>query len=185
MANKIFIMEMKEKAQKLVREKIPGTRKGSNEPACEHSIRVGERLEQHGYPEDTVIAGILHDVLEDGGVLVSELREMGFSDRTIALVEHASHDPTIKGSDARWIVMMADIVKDGDADAWAIKTADIMDNLETCHTMRPQRRMFLRMTKGPLFLSLVKERIKSELEEEFHKVLQKGMEEEGIKWQGL
>jgi hypothetical protein len=40
-------------------------RKGTNIPYLMHPVHVGRILERHGWAEDVVIAGLLHDVLED------------------------------------------------------------------------------------------------------------------------
>lgn len=51
----------------LVKSKILGTRKGSKYlPNCDHSLRVYESLKKHGFDEDTQMAGLLHDIIEDG-----------------------------------------------------------------------------------------------------------------------
>jgi len=40
-------------------------RKGTDRPYVEHVFAVGDILENAGYPEEVVVAGILHDVVED------------------------------------------------------------------------------------------------------------------------
>jgi len=143
-------------AEELVRSKILGSRKGSSEPASEHSFRVRDALKQYGYTEEVVLAGLLHDIIEDSDVTESVLRELGFSDRTRELVLLCTHDERIEDGDKRWIVMMANLIKAGDKEAWAIKTADITDNLRSCHTMAKERCKFMREAKGPFFLNISK-----------------------------
>ncbi|HEY3380541.1 MAG TPA: HD domain-containing protein [Vicinamibacterales bacterium] len=41
------------------------TRKGTTVPYIEHPVAVARLLEEHGYDEDLVVAGLLHDVVED------------------------------------------------------------------------------------------------------------------------
>jgi (p)ppGpp synthase/HD superfamily hydrolase len=36
-----------------------------NSPAYIHSLRVYELLKNHGFDEDTQLAGLLHDIIED------------------------------------------------------------------------------------------------------------------------
>jgi hypothetical protein len=40
-------------------------RKGTDIPYIEHPVSVALILEQHGYPEELVVAGLLHDTVED------------------------------------------------------------------------------------------------------------------------
>ena len=47
------------------------------EPAYEYSIRVADTLKKYGYPQDVVVAGLLHDIIEDGGMTMKEL-DLGF-----------------------------------------------------------------------------------------------------------
>jgi guanosine-3',5'-bis(diphosphate) 3'-pyrophosphohydrolase len=48
-------------------------RKGTGFPYVVHPIRVAEILDRYGYDEDVVVAGMLHDVVEDAGVTHAEL----------------------------------------------------------------------------------------------------------------
>ncbi len=144
-----------EKAETLVKERIKGHRKGiPDEPSFKHSFRVAERLRQEKQKEEVVLAGLLHDVVEDGDVSLKELRKEGFSPRIVELVDLCSHDRTIKSSDGRWVVMMARLVKAQDKEAWAIKIADITDNLAESASMSPDRAKFMRTVKVPLLLAI-------------------------------
>ncbi len=59
---------------------------GRNEkPVIMHSIRVGIELFDRGYPREVVLAGILHDVLEDSGFSEASLRRE-FGDEVAELV---------------------------------------------------------------------------------------------------
>lgn len=144
-------------AMQLVRERIPGNRKGSDKPAYGHSLEVGEMLREAGFGEEVCVAGVLHDVVEDGDMSLEELRSLGFSHRVVELVGLCSHDNAIEGGDARWVCMMANLVKAGDADAWSIKLADILSNIGDSGTMPEDRRDFLRNVKGKMLLSLTKD----------------------------
>lgn len=141
-------------ATSLVQARIPGFRKGSDIPAYTHSLRVRDILLAHGFDSETCIAGLLHDVIEDSDVTFDELKTLEFSDRVIALVDLCSHDETIKTGDARWMKMMARLVDANDVHAWAIKLADILDNVRSCGTMDPDRAWFIRNVKAKLVLAL-------------------------------
>lgn len=74
------------RAEELVRTRIPGMRKGTTDkPAYTHSFHVRDLLEEHGYGPEVCLAGLLHDIVEDGGVSLAELRAVGFSERVMRL----------------------------------------------------------------------------------------------------
>lgn len=144
----------KEQAIHLVQSSISGTRKGSLEPAYQHSLRVGQRLEDYGYAESVIVAGVLHDIVEDSAVTLADLTEQGFSREVIHLVDICSHDMTKSEGDERWVMMMARLISEENKQAWAIKIADIWDNALSATTMTPERCAFLRNVKAPLLASI-------------------------------
>lgn len=144
---------------KLVTQKIPGVRKGTTEPAYQHSLRVAERLTRHGFDHDVVLAGLLHDIVEDGETTLEELHGMGFSKRTLRIVDLSSHNLTVPNGtalekDQRWAGMVARLERAGDADAWAVKVCDLIDNLIGSVTLPPERRAVFLELKGPVYLRL-------------------------------
>lgn len=143
-----------EQARLLVAERITGTRKGSDEPAYIHSTRVSDALARFGYSEEVVIAGMLHDIVEDGATSFDELRAFGFTERVIDLVRLCTHDDMIEGGDRRWIKMMAGLIDADDSEAWAVKIADLTDNLKSSHTLSADRQKFMREAKAPFLLRL-------------------------------
>jgi len=143
-----------DKAKQLVEARIPGTRKGSDEPAYIHSIRVSDLLARFGFSENVIVAGMLHDIVEDSETTLDDLRKQGFSERIVELVRLCTHDDLVEGGDARWIKMMAGLVDANDKDAWAIKIADLTDNLQSSDTLPPDRQRFMREAKGPFLLRL-------------------------------
>lgn len=143
-----------EQARLLVAERIPGTRKGSDEPAYIHSTRVSDALARFGFSEEVVIAGMLHDIVEDGATSFDDLRGFGFSERIIELVRLCTHDDMIEGGDRRWIKMMAGLIDADDTEAWAVKIADLTDNLKSSDTLPEDRRKFMRDAKAPFLLKL-------------------------------
>lgn len=64
-------------------------RKGSGVPYIEHPMAVAMILDRAGFDEDVVIAGLLHDVVEDTEVTLAEVRGQ-FGDRVAALVAACS-----------------------------------------------------------------------------------------------
>src|SRR3954466_13385740 len=70
-------------------------RKGTTFPYVVHPIRVAEILDRFNYSEETVVAGILHDTVEDANVMYDEIAGT-FGERVSTLVEKASeHDKTL------------------------------------------------------------------------------------------
>jgi (p)ppGpp synthase/HD superfamily hydrolase len=143
----------------LVSERIPGVRKGSTEPAYQHSLRVAERLQRHGYDLNVVLAGLLHDIVEDGDTSLEALRNMGYSARTLDIVDLSSHDMSLTVNtglqkDRRWAGMVSRLERAKDADAWAVKVCDLIDNLIGSVTLPPDRQAVFFALKGPTYLAL-------------------------------
>jgi (p)ppGpp synthase/HD superfamily hydrolase len=68
-------------------------RKGSDVPYVQHPVHVAIILLKHGLPEEVVIAGLLHDVVEDCGVAPSEILA-AFGDAVTALVAGVTEQKT-------------------------------------------------------------------------------------------
>jgi len=146
-------------AEELVKARILGGRKGMpGEASYLHSFRVRDLVSKcHHWddPEyDVFLAALLHDVVEDGGVTFDELRAMGFTDRTVALVDLCTHRMDIENSTERWLLMMARLVEARDDGAWRIKMADLTDNLTQCRGLSSENRRFMVETKAPLMVRL-------------------------------
>ncbi len=153
-------------ARELVSTRILGTRKNSIEPAWQHSERVASNLERHGFSSDVVLAGWLHDLVEDSDpqhpVTFEHLTALGFSDRTVALVDLATHSSasdhasklTQHQKDQRWARMLERLEAAADPDAWAVKLSDVTDNLRGCHVMPIDRQIVFYQLKAPVYLEL-------------------------------
>lgn len=142
-----------QQAEALVKERILGTRKGlPYQPTYLHSFRVSTILRNNGFDEDAYLAGLLHDVIEDGGVTVRELQDNGFPERVIELVRLCTHDSAIQNKDLRWILMIVNLEKADSRDAWAIKLADVFDNFLDSHAFSKHRADFMRDVKIPTLL---------------------------------
>lgn len=141
-------------AEQLVAERIPGLRKGMDKPAYLHSMHVRDILREHGMSEEVCLAGLLHDIVEDGDVSLDELKAMGFSQRIVDLVDLATHDDTLATGDERWVCMIARLVKAADVDAWQIKIADLASNIGDSAGMPVDRRAWMLTVKAPLMLKV-------------------------------
>ncbi len=141
--------ELRDLAEGFVK-RIPGKRKGRETPAYEHSYHVRDLLRDYGASEAARTAGFLHDVVEDAGVGLEELRVFG--DRVVELVDLCSHDSTMQDKDERWRKMIDRLIEANDKDAWMIKLADVFDNFRDSHAMTKERSDFMRDVKIPILL---------------------------------
>jgi len=138
----------------LVKSTILWTRKGTEDiPNYLHSLRVNESLKKYNFDEDTQMAWLLHDIIEDGWMTFEELKELGYSDEILHLVDLATHDMTINDSMEKRQKMLKRLMEENNKNAWAIKLADISDNLLECHLMPNKEKLdrFLNK-KCPVFI---------------------------------
>ncbi len=103
------------------------TRGGHGRPYLEHPIQVAELLRDEGYGEAVCAAGLLHDVVEDSGLTVSDVVE-GFGSRVGALVEALTEDATIEDWEERKLALRESVAESGPECA-AIYIADKLANL--------------------------------------------------------
>lgn len=143
------------RAKMLVKEHIKGNRKGMPEmPNYAHSLRVAHLLKVYGFNEETRLAGLLHDIVEDGDVSFEILENNGFPKDVIDIVRLCTHDMAIPHKDRRWVLMVTKLAKADSGAAWAVKLADVFDNLMDAHTLPKEREMFMREVKVPVLLSV-------------------------------
>ena len=147
-------VSLREQGEQLVKERILGTRKGSDDPQYLHSIRVAKTLEEFGYDEEVILAGLLHDIIEDSDMTWDELRDAGYSDRTLEMVDLCTHKEDIPNGDARWVEMVGRLAVARDPEAWAVKIADLSDNMKDAGTMPEDRMWFMREVKAPMLLNV-------------------------------
>lgn len=161
--------ELYDRALHLVRDSIKWTRKWSQAPAFLHSMRVADRLFLSGYSLEIQLAGLLHDIIEDGWYTKERLLEIWFSRRVVELVDLCSHDKTIEDSFERWQKMIKRLKETNDKDAWAIKVCDIIDNLSECDLMEDKKLERFLFKKAPVFRELIEEEFKwTGLEKNFY-----------------
>jgi (p)ppGpp synthase/HD superfamily hydrolase len=63
-------------------------------PYVEHPIAVAARLDEHGYGEEVLAAALLHDVVEDSGTSLDEIREE-FGEAVAGLVGALTDDEAL------------------------------------------------------------------------------------------
>jgi (p)ppGpp synthase/HD superfamily hydrolase len=98
-------------------------------PFIDHSLAVGELLAEHSYPDETIAAGLLHDIVEHAEVEPSSLRER-FGDEVADLVEALTEDPSIADYEERKEEHRARVAAAGPA-AMAVFAADKAANVMT------------------------------------------------------
>lgn len=96
-------------------------------PTLFHSIRVGISLYRHNYTENIVIAGLLHDLVEDANISIAEI-ENKFGIEISKLVEVETKDSSITDEIEKADHLIEKLLKFGN-DALIIKAADLLDNL--------------------------------------------------------
>ena len=116
------------------------TRKGSDIPYLVHPVHVSTILLRHGYPQDAVLAGLLHDVVEDSGIPLARI-EAAFgpsvADIVATLTERKrEEDGAGRPWEARKREALAELRRASPA-ALAVKAADIIHNT---HTLASQLR---------------------------------------------
>ena len=110
--------------------RIRQERKGTTYPYVVHPIRVGEILWRHRAKEDTVVAGILHDVLEDTRVTEAQLRRR-FGRRVTEIVKGVT-EPDKSLSRAKRMEETIDRLRaETDPAVWMVAAADKLDNVRT------------------------------------------------------
>jgi len=99
-------------------------------PVILHSIRVGLHLYNLGYNKYIVIAGILHDVVEDTKTTIDGIKSK-FNANVSKLVEANSFDEKIDDRIQSYKENFERCRKAG-KDALIVKAADILDNADFC-----------------------------------------------------
>lgn len=103
------------------------TRKGAaQEPYVNHVLEVAELLAAHGAPTVAIVAGLLHDVVEDTEVTPAEL-EASFGPEVAAVVAEATDDKTLP-KETRKALQVSKAPHKSDA-AKQLKLADKISNL--------------------------------------------------------
>jgi len=101
-------------------------RKGNNMPYIVHPLTVGFILQENGYNEDVIIAGILHDVAEDTSYTLKDI-ENSFGKNVSDLVAGVTEDKSIKDWDEQKDEYL-NRLENASEEVKAISGADILDN---------------------------------------------------------
>lgn len=93
-----------------------------------HSIRVGLYLQRHGGSKEVVLAGLLHDVVEDTNATLEEIEEE-FGPRVAELVSAMTYNEELESRERSQDSVIR--CKRLGRDALTIKAADLVDNLRS------------------------------------------------------
>ena len=113
------------------------TRKGNDIPYITHPLSISLILSQAGASEDVIVAGILHDVVEDSDAELDDVRNE-FGDNVAELVKAVTEKDKSLSWESRKRTALAHI-KDMSHDALLLKSVDVLHNLsELAHDVEEQ-----------------------------------------------
>ncbi len=103
-------------------------RKGEDLPYITHPIRVALLLAQHGFSEEVIAAGLVHDILEDTPITESELREE-LGDMVGDIVTAVTNNDFLSWKDKKRAYVES--VRAASVEAKAVALADKIHNAES------------------------------------------------------
>jgi guanosine-3',5'-bis(diphosphate) 3'-pyrophosphohydrolase len=101
-------------------------RKANGHAFIGHPRRVAALLAAHGYPPETVAAGLLHDVVEDTDHTIEDV-EAAFGTEVARLVAALTEDPSLAYDERK--AAHRDDVRAAGAQAQAVFAADVLANV--------------------------------------------------------
>jgi len=109
-------------------------RKGSSTPYIAHPFAVAMILDRSGFAENVVVAGLLHDVVEDCGVTLATIT-LEFGAEVASIVAAVSEEKTdASGAKRPWADRKRDhiaVVASASVEARAVALADTLHNLSS------------------------------------------------------
>lgn len=117
-------MTIVEQAIKLALDAHSGQKDKSGQPYILHSLRVMESVRRHGFPDTVQVAAVLHGVLEDTSLTLSDLHRYGVPYDSLSIIQMVTHDDVIEYED----YIAAIIASDNDENI-VVKFFDVFDNL--------------------------------------------------------
>lgn len=109
------------KAIELAYEAHLGQVDKGGKPYILHPMTVAMTLATNGYDENTIVSGLLHDVVEDTPYTLEDLKDFGFSTETIEALRLLTHDKSVAYMD------YVERIKNNKIAA-AVKQADLLHN---------------------------------------------------------
>lgn len=103
-------------------------RKVRDVPYIVHLVHVSVILLRHGFAEDVVIAGLLHDIVEDQDVALDQI-ETDFGPPVTEMVAALTEQKQMDGADRPWVVRKRELLsqlRQASLGAAAVKAADTL-----------------------------------------------------------
>lgn len=136
-----------EKAVAMAKQAHSGQYRKTGEPYIVHPLAVKKILEEWGMDEDTVIAGVLHDTVEDTDITLDDIRRE-FGDSVAFLVDGVTklstarrgmrdidtYLPSTKDNFLRLMIALGDDIR-----VLIIKLADRLHNIRTLSALPPDK----------------------------------------------
>jgi len=123
----IYTPKMQKAITKATQAHQGQTRKGKSVPYITHPLVVGFILANAGASEDVVIAGILHDTIEDSDLTKSDI-ENEFGEKVARIVNNV----TEQDKSLPWVErkqQALEHISEMDNDSLFVKSADVLHNL--------------------------------------------------------
>ena len=117
-----------EKAVRLLAAHFPSSDENSRKPVLFHDIRVGVYLYENGYPQDVVLAGVLHDAIEWSDITEQILIDE-FGSNVLRLVLASTKNDSIVDKFEKTNELIKRCIQNGQ-EALIIKSADIIDSFK-------------------------------------------------------
>ena len=125
----------------------------NSKPVLLHSFKVSMNLYSYGYEENIVIAGALHDLIEDTDVTYEEIKN-DFGKVIADIVKAVSFNKNIKDKYLQAKLMFDNCCKCG-RNALLVKCSDLLDNINFVHLGDIESREVL-IKKYLLFIEMSK-----------------------------
>ena len=129
-------------------------------PVVSHSIMVGTTLYHCGYDHDVVIAGILHDLIEDTAITYTNIRK-DFGKSIADLVRSVTFDEKIDDKKEQTKELFGRVEKQGKK-AMLIKCADLFCNLPFIVYVKKEATLDYLKHKYNLFVEMFDDELRDE-----------------------
>lgn len=126
-------------------------------PLIWHSLKVGCKLYELNQSKEVIIAGILHDLIEDTDCKIKQI-ENRFGSKVAKLVLACTFDRAIRDYKKRWHKSMANIKKAGQK-AMIIKVVDANANLPFIPLIKDSNKLKETLWKHQLIIKSFKPKI--------------------------
>ena len=134
-----------------------GVKRKSGEPYLNHCLRTALNLAELKLPAEMIMAGILHDVLEDGNVSEEELKnefgeEINFLVKGVTKISSYRYKEKNLAQAENLRKLILATIKD--VRAAIIKLADRLDNMRTLEYLEPEKRIRFALETSDIYAPL-------------------------------